>query len=208
MLHLAYATISTGFGVGAWDGGHLIHGKDGNAGELGHILARKNGRLCGCGHLGCVEAYCSGTGIVSNARARLRELADVERGASRFHRLAIADDAHVRSSDLTIEEVLGSITPARVFAAAAEGDPLAQSVISDAIFAAGVALAAIACAYDPEFITLGGGIALSHPELLGPIAEEMRAHINVRAPNVVITPLGAKVTECGAIAIAQRLLDG
>lgn len=74
LLYLAHVTISTGFGVGVWDGGHLVLGKDGNAGELGRIAVHRDGLLCGCGKRGCVEAYCSGAGITSNARRRLLSL--------------------------------------------------------------------------------------------------------------------------------------
>lgn len=206
-LHLAYATISTGFGVGAWTDGRLILGKDGNAGELGHVFVRKDGLRCGCGNHGCAEAYCSGTGIVSNAQAYLRDLADLKQGAPGFYRLALEEHDPRSSSSPTLGEILESITPTRVFEAAAANDPLALAVIDDAILAGGIAFAAIACAYDPEFISVGGGIALAHPELLEPIEAEMRAHLNVRAPKVCITPLGNAVTEQGAIAIAQRLLQ-
>jgi glucokinase len=206
-LHLAYATISTGFGVGAWTEGRLILGKDGNAGELGHVFVRKNGLRCGCGNHGCAEAYCSGTGIASNARARLFDLADVEQGAPELYRLALEEHGPLPSSRPPLDAVLQSITPTRVFEAAAAKDPLSLAVIDDAIFAGGIAFAAIACAYDPEFISVGGGIALAHPELLEPIETEMRAHLNVRAPKVCITPLGSEIADQGAIAIAQRLLQ-
>ena len=205
-LHLAYATISTGFGVGAWIDGRLILGKDGNAGELGHVFVRKDGLLCGCGNHGCAEAYCSGTGIVSNAQAHLRNLADLEQGAPEFYRLALEAHDTLSSVPPTLAEVLESVTPTLVFEAAEASDPLALAVIDDAIFAGGIAFAAIASAYDPEFISVGGGIALAHPELLEPIETEMRVHLNVRAPEVRITPLGTAVTERGAIAMAMNLL--
>jgi len=205
-LNLAYATISTGFGVGAWIDGRLVLGKDGNAGELGHIFVRKDGLLCGCGNHGCAEAYCSGTGIVSNARAQLRNLTDLEQGAPEFCRLALDEHNRLPSAHLTLSEVLESVTPMRVFEAAAANDPLALAVIDDAVFAGGIAFAAIACAYDPEFISVGGGIATAHPELLGPIEQEMLSHLNVRAPKVRLTPLGNTIAEYGAAAIALRLL--
>ena len=205
-LHLAYATISTGFGVGAWDGGHLILGKDGNAGELGHIVAQENGLLCGCGNRGCVEAYCSGTGIVSNARKRLLALDEAERAMSTLYRRALIGDSPLASPS-KIETILDNITPALVFEAAEEHDFVVQSVIDDAVLAAGVAFSAIANAYDPRIISVGGGIALAHPELLKPIQKEMLRHLNVDPPEVCVSPLGKEVTEHGAIAVARRLLD-
>jgi len=204
-LHLAYATISTGFGVGAWDGGHLILGKDGNAGELGHVVAQENGLLCRCGNRGCVEAYCSGTGIVSNARKRLLSLDKAERDISALYRLTLVGGSRPASPS-RIETILDNITPALVFEAAEENDPVAQSVIDDAVFAAGVAFSAIANAYDPEIISVGGGIALVNPGLLEPIQKEMLQHLNVDPPEVCLSPLGAEVTERGAVAVARRLL--
>jgi glucokinase len=206
-LHLAYATISTGFGAGAWDGGRLVLGKDGNAGEFGHIVVREDGLPCGCGNRGCVEAYCSGSGILANARGRLLALDDAERVPSALVGLLLGDTAQPASAS-TIVTLLDGLTPALVFEAAERHDPLAQSVIDDVIFAAGVALSAIANAYDPAVISVGGSIALAHPELLEPIRGEMLRHLNVIPPEVRLTSLGAAVTEWGAVAVARRLLGG
>lgn len=204
-LHLAYATISTGFGVGVWEGGRLVLGKDGNAGELGHIVVHQDGLPCGCGNRGCVEAYSSGSGIVRNARTRLLDLEDTERGGSVLVRLALGSDARATSPP-RLETALEDMTPALVFEAAQRRDPVAQAVIDDAIFAAGIAFSAIANAYDPAIISVGGGIAIAHPELVDPIQREMLRHLNVEPPEVRLSPLGTGVTEHGAIALARRLL--
>ncbi len=205
-LHLAYATISTGFGVGAWDGGHLVLGKEGNAGELGHLVARVDGLPCGCGNRGCVEAYASGSGIVKNAGTRLRKLGEADRDASPLIGLLRGAEAPA-TGPREIEPLLDALSPALVFDAAATGDPIATAVIDDAVFAAGVGLSAIANAYDPAIISVGGAIALAHPDLLDPMRDEMLRHINVTPPDVALTSLGAQVTERGAVALARRLRD-
>jgi len=205
-LHMAYATISTGFGVGAWDGGRLILGKDGNAGELGHIVARENGLLCGCGNRGCVEAYASGSGIIGNARQRLLALDDTEQDSSALVQLLLGHDAQPTPST-AIESYLDKLTPMLVFEAAKKHDPVAQAVLNDAIYAGGIAFSAIANAYDPDIISVGGGIALANSEILEPIREEMLRHLNVIPPEVCLTPLGAQVTLQGAVAIARSLLS-
>ena len=46
----------------------MVYGHDGFAGELGHVIARRDGRLCGCGRKGCLETYCSATGVARTAR--------------------------------------------------------------------------------------------------------------------------------------------
>jgi glucokinase len=203
-LHLAYATLSTGFGAGAWDGGHLILGKDGNAGEFGHIPARVDGLPCGCGNRGCVEAYASGSGIVTNARARLLALGDLERAGSPLTELLV--EASGTAFPTQGESLVANLTASLVFEAAARGDALAEAVIADAVFAAGIAFSAIANAYDPASILVGGAVALAHPEILGRARAEMERHLNVAAPEVLLTPLGAEVTERGSVAVAMRLL--
>ena len=60
-------TLGTGVGSGIVANGQLIYGSDGNAGELGHVIVRPNGRLCGCGRSGCLETYTSATGVARRA---------------------------------------------------------------------------------------------------------------------------------------------
>ena len=57
-------TLGTGLGSGLFANGQIVYGHDGFAGELGHVIVERNGRLCGCGRKGCLETYCSATGIV------------------------------------------------------------------------------------------------------------------------------------------------
>ena len=62
-------TLGTGVGSGIVINGQMVYGHDGFAGELGHtIIRRENGRLCGCGRHGCLETYCSATGVARSAR--------------------------------------------------------------------------------------------------------------------------------------------
>ncbi len=83
-LTLAYLTFSTGIGAGLIINGKLHRGATGDAGEVGHHVLDSNGPLCGCGHRGCFEAFCSGSGIArkiresvkTNPRSLLLTLAD------------------------------------------------------------------------------------------------------------------------------------
>ena len=56
-------TLGTGVGSGIVINGQLVYGHDGFAGELGHVIVRRDGRQCGCGRKGCLETYCSATGV-------------------------------------------------------------------------------------------------------------------------------------------------
>ena len=60
-------TLGTGLGSGFVANGEMIYGDDGFAGEFGHIIVERNGRECGCGRRGCLEAYVSATGIKRTA---------------------------------------------------------------------------------------------------------------------------------------------
>ena len=70
MKNFIVITLGTGVGSGIVINGQLVYGSDGMAGELGHVtmVRGKEGRLCGCGRTGCLEAYCSATGVARTAR--------------------------------------------------------------------------------------------------------------------------------------------
>jgi glucokinase len=64
MKDFIFVTLGTGLGSGFVANGKIIYGHDGFAGELGHVIVMQHGRQCGCGRKGCLEQYCSATGIV------------------------------------------------------------------------------------------------------------------------------------------------
>jgi len=64
MKDFIFITLGTGLGSGIVVGGQMVYGHDGFAGELGHTIIIQHGRQCGCGRKGCLEQYCSATGIV------------------------------------------------------------------------------------------------------------------------------------------------
>ncbi len=205
-LHLVYVTLSTGFGGGVWDGGHLLRGKDGNAAEVGHLLVKERGLKCGCGNYGCAEAYCSGTGIAKNARMRLlkEDLRPKEGYGSIILRLAQERIAASRGLGPPRWQLLEFITAPVIFQAAEAGDRLAQEVIAEACHYGGIALANIANAYDPQAITVGGPLALEHPSILEPMRQEMLKHLVVAPPQVLLTPLGAEAVGYGALVLARE----
>ena len=101
-------TLGTGVGSGIVVNGQLVYGHDGFAGELGHVIVKpSNGRMCGCGRSGCLEAYCSATGVARTAR----EFLEIRTDASRLR-------------DIPVEE----ITSKDVYDAAVLGDKLAKEI--------------------------------------------------------------------------------
>ena len=99
MKNFIEITLGTGVGSGIVVNGQLIYGSDGFAGELGHVIVEKNGRDCGCGRKGCLECYCSGTGI---ARSALEKLANSRKPSVLREKLSSkleAKDVHLSAQD-------------------------------------------------------------------------------------------------------------
>lgn len=136
---LCILTLGTGIGGGLVLDGKIWHGMDGMGGELGHMSIDPNGQLCGCGNLGCVEAYASGTAIVRMANAAVR----VGRSAA----LARA-----------VQEV-GELTAEIVYAKAREGDAVCLEIFDLVGRSLGVAVSNLINAFNLPLYVLGGGVA-------------------------------------------------
>ena len=84
-------TLGTGVGSGIVINGQMVYGHDGFAGELGHVIVRRgNGRLCGCGRTGCLEAYTSATGVARTARDPISRIIRIRSAFSCFSVIASA----------------------------------------------------------------------------------------------------------------------
>ena len=150
-------TLGTGVGSGIVINGQLVYGHDGFAGELGHVIVkRNNGRLCGCGRTGCLETYCSATGVARTAREFL-EITD--------------DPSSLR--DLPIEE----ITSKDVYDAAKAGDKLAKRVFDYTGTILGEALADFTVFSAPEAFVIFGGLAKAGELLFKPMRESMEKNM-------------------------------
>lgn len=146
-------TLGTGVGSGIVIGGNLVYGSDGFAGELGHVTVRRNnGRLCGCGRTGCLEAYASATGVARSAREYL---------------------------DLTCAETClreldpDTITSKDVYDAAMKKDPVALDIFEKTGTMLGEAFTNFVAFSSPEAIILFGGLAKAGDLLLEPIKRAM-----------------------------------
>ena len=147
-------TLGTGVGSGIVVNGQMVYGHDGFAGGLGHvIMKRHNGRLCGCGRTGCLEAYASATGVARTAR----EFLDARTG----------EQSLLRNIDID------SITSKDVFDAAVAGDKLAKDVFEFTGEILGEALADFISFSSPEAIILFGGLTKSGDLLMKPVKEAM-----------------------------------
>ncbi len=144
-------TLGTGVGSGVVCNGQMVYGADGLAGELGHIIARRGGRLCGCGRSGCLETYCSATGVVRTAL----EFLDASPSESSVLR-------NIPGADLTSKDV---------YEAAIAGDRIAQNVYEFTGRVLGESLADFAAFTSPEAFILFGGLAKAGDLLFKPMRE-------------------------------------
>lgn len=151
-------TLGTGVGSGIVSNGHLIYGHDGFAGELGHVIIRReNGRQCGCGSKGCLETYTSATGVARTAREFLENRSN--------------EDSLLRKI------ALESITSKDVFDAAQDGDQIAKDVFAFTGQVLGEALADFVKFSSPEAIILFGGLAKSGDLLMKPLRQSMEDNL-------------------------------
>lgn len=160
-------TLGTGVGSGIVVNGQLVYGHDGFAGELGHVIVRpNNGRLCGCGRTGCLEAYTSATGVARTAR----EFLEVRNDPSSLRQIPIQD-----------------ITSKDVYDAAITGDKLALEIFDYTGKILGEAFANFIALSSPKAIILFGGLAKAGDLILKPIKEAMdRNTLNIYKGKVKI----------------------
>ena len=181
-----YVTVSTGIGGGLVIDGRPLIGKDGTAGEIGHVTVELDGPLCGDGQPGHAEAIGSGTAIAREGRALLA------RGEAPGL-AALAADAEV-SAEL-------------VARAADEGDAACQRVLDRAWVAIGALCAGLVNALNPEVIVLGGSIGRNRPELLGVIRAEIDRRAfpaPARRVRVEMTQFGDDVSLIGLLQIVNE----
>lgn len=151
-------TLGTGVGGGVVINGKLVYGHDGFAGELGHVIMRRdNGRLCGCGRKGCLEAYASATGMARTAREYL----------------AMKPNVQTRLREIPAED----ITSKDVFDAAMAGDEMAKEIFRFTGEILGEAFADFVAFSSPEAIILFGGLSKSGDLIMNPIRESMEKNL-------------------------------
>lgn len=150
-----YVTVSTGVGTGIIIDRKIYHGKNGIAGEGGHVsIDYRSPYRCGCGTLGCIEALAAGPGMARRARVMLEQ----------EHSLpsVLRDLTHGRAEQ---------ISPQMIQEAARHGDRVAQTVLDETGFYLGVWLAGMISLFDPEAIVIGGGVSLIGKPLFDKIRE-------------------------------------
>jgi glucokinase len=148
-------TLGTGVGSGIVANGQVIYGHDGFAGEIGHMIAIRDGRNCGCGRNGCLETYASATGMVRTAEEWLSE----------------------RNDDTSLRQYSGGMTSKIIHDAAIAGDPLALEIFAFTGKILGQVLADVVAITSPEAIIFFGGLAKAGDILMSHVHRHMEANM-------------------------------
>ena len=185
MKNFIMITLGTGVGSGVVVNGQLVYGSDGFAGELGHVtMVREGGRTCGCGRTGCLEAYCSATGVARTAREML---ANSEKPSL----LRDLDPEAITSLDVSI--------------AAGKGDEIANEIFQFTGKMLGEACADFATFSSPEAFVFFGGLTKAGELIMKPIRDAYDAHVlNIfkeKAQFLVSSLEGSSTAVLGASAL-------
>lgn len=190
MKNFIVITLGTGVGSGIVVNGQLLYGHDGFAGELGHVtmVRGEEGRVCGCGRKGCLETYCSATGVARTARE-----------------LLATTDRPSLLRDLNPE----SITSLDVSLAAGKGDELAKEIYQFTGKMLGEACADFAAFSSPEAFIFFGGMVKAGDLIMKPIREAYEAHVmpvfRGKAQFLISGLDGASAAVLGASAIGWEV---
>jgi glucokinase len=151
-----FIVIALGHGIGSciFSNGEVHMGSDGFAGEIGHVCVVPNGRVCGCGKKGCLEAYCGAKGIVMTAQELM-----------------------AASSEPSLMRQAERLSPKIIYEFCEQGDAMAQEVFSRTGKMLGFTLAGYASVLDPEAIIFTGGVARAGHWLLIPANEEFEKYV-------------------------------
>ena len=178
-------TLGTGVGSGFVANGKLIYGHDGFAGELGHVIAVRNGRQCGCGRKGCLETYASATGIVTTAVDFLKETTET---------------SELRN--------LANITSKDIYNAAVNGDAIALKIFEFTGKILGQCIADAIAITSPEAVILFGGLAQAGKYIFEPTKKYMEMNLlKIYKDKVKLLPSNLKESTVAILGAAALTLN-
>jgi glucokinase len=187
MKNFIVLTLGTGLGSGIVIDGKMVYGHTGFAGEVGHMIVVPDGRVCGCGRHGCLEAYASATGLVRTVSEIISETTDK----------SILRD--VPPSKLTSKQIAE---------AAAKKDPVALKAMQYTAEKLGFGIVNSIVFSSPEAIFLFGGLAQAGEMLFKPVREYLKKHNYVLFANTVkILPSGIPESNGAVMGAAALILN-
>lgn len=183
-------TLGTGLGSGVVANGQLVLGYDSFAGELGHITAIQGGRDCGCGYEGCLETYCSATGLVRT----VSEMLSISREESPLR-----------------DVPYNQLSSKAIYDAAIAGDTIAKEAFNYTGEILGRSIADMMTFSSPQAIVLFGGLANAGDLIIKPLKASLKVHqrsMFAREVEIKVSELdGAKAAILGAAATAWQLAE-
>ena len=182
--NMVFVTLGTGVGGGIVVEGSLLHGAHGSGAEIGHlVLNRDETDFCNCGKRGCVEQYCSATGIVRLAKR------------------------HLESTDApSCLRSMENLTCKDVFDAGKEGDKEALAILDQVYACMGEFLANVCSIVDPEIVVIGGGVSKAGQVLIDGIIPYFRKYVFHAASGARFT-LASLGNDAGAYGAFKLALD-
>jgi glucokinase len=179
MKNFILLTLGTGLGGGIVVNGEIVNGRNGIAGEIGHIIYEVDGRQCKCGLKGCLETYVSATGIVTTVKELLNN--------SNFP--SVLREMNVSSIDSKL-----------IFDAALDDDALALNAFELTGKALGTQLAVVVAIINPDAIFLIGGLAGAGKFIIEPTKRYMEKNLFAPFKNrVEILPSGLNNLNVGVL---------
>lgn len=183
-------TLGTGIGGGIIVGDLVLEGEHSHGGELGHMkIELTNGRLCGCGRFGCLEAYASATAVVKRASEALAQSA-------------------IQSQLQAHQGKQGGLTSRDIFDAAAAGDKLADKIVEDTAYYLAIGAMNMMHTIDPDMIVYAGGMVAAGPSFLERIrkfVKELAFPVPAEKTLICYAQLGSDAGFVGAAGCARLL---
>ena len=182
--NMVFVTLGTGVGGGIVIGGNLLHGSHGSGAEIGHmVLNPREPVACNCGKHGCVEQYCSATGIARLARMELQA-----------------------TEEASTLRTLETITAKDIFDAGKAGDAVAQKILNTYYDYMGQFLGTLCSAVDPEVVVLGGGVSKAGQVLIDGVQPYFHKYV-FHAASGARFALASLFNDAGAYGAFKLALD-
>ncbi|OFY83982.1 MAG: glucokinase [Bacteroidetes bacterium RIFCSPLOWO2_12_FULL_35_15] len=172
MKDFIFITLGTGLGSGIVVNGEMVYGHDGFAGEIGHVIMFPDGRQCGCGRKGCLETYCSATGIKTT-----------------YQQLTTNNLQLTTSNQQPATKNKPPINSKYIYDQAISGDKNAIEAFNYTGELLGLALANSVAYTSPQAIFLFGGLALAGDLIFKPTIENFEKNLlNIYKNKIKILP--------------------
>lgn len=179
-------TLGTGVGGGIVLDGKLYEGNEGKGAEMGHITMEFNGRQCGCGRKGCLEAYASATALIKDTKKAMEE--------------------HPESLLHQVADELGKVDGRVAFIAARKGDQVALQVVDQYVYFLSEGIMNYCNIFRPNVVILSGGIANEGDYLFDKINDYLKFHKYGFPKSPVVKVVPAKLGyDSGKIGAASLL---